>query len=430
MKFEFRPSFLLIFLWLAGVVVPAQAFQNVYMGVSTCANSTCHGAVTPLPGSIVEQNEFLVWKQHDKHSRGFAALNSDRGFQIAEHLGIGAPAKAPECLTCHSTNAPATLRGRGFQIEDGVGCESCHGPSSNWLGIHASGSSSRAENIAAGMYPTHDPAARAQLCLGCHMFKDTDTSQHRYYAAGHPRLRFELDTYTEERPGHHRLDADYKRRKAGSYGARSWMLGQVAASRKIIERLETSAGQGLWPDYAVFACYGCHRNIGGGQFDSSGFPPLQDAHVHMVLAALKALNSNSAKGVETSIGKVTQTLRTKGQKGWKEAVLELAKKLDVVEKELRARQESESDARNLFSYILAQSVAGTYARHHLAEQASYALATLRQADPRLVAVERASVDAAFDALFRTASMSSAFDAKQWQTSAKTLADIYAAQLSP
>src|SRR5690606_27638381 len=109
-------------------------------------------------------------------------------------------------LGCHATFVPAEKRGKRFALSDGVGCESCHGPASRWLGQHVTGEASRAENIAVGMYPTEEPAARAELCLTCHLGTADRFASHRLMGAGHPRLSFELDTFTRIQPAHFRID--------------------------------------------------------------------------------------------------------------------------------------------------------------------------------------------------------------------------------
>src|SRR3546814_17372798 len=55
--------------------------------------------------------------------------SSDLSQFIARNLGIGDPAKAQMCLGCHSTAGTA----RAVPAEDGVGCESCHGPAGGRL---------------------------------------------------------------------------------------------------------------------------------------------------------------------------------------------------------------------------------------------------------------------------------------------------------
>jgi hypothetical protein len=60
------------------------------------------------------------------------------------------------------------------------------------------------------MYPTEQPEVRAKLCLSCHFGTEDKFATHRIMGAGHPRISFELDTFTEIQPAHFRVDEDYK----------------------------------------------------------------------------------------------------------------------------------------------------------------------------------------------------------------------------
>ena len=92
------------------------------------------------------------------------------------------------CLGCHATDAPAGQRGPRFQLSDGVGCESCHGPASGWIASHYTVAGSHQANLAAGLVPLENPQVRARLCLDCH-YGSAGGNQfvsHRMMAAGHP----------------------------------------------------------------------------------------------------------------------------------------------------------------------------------------------------------------------------------------------------
>ena len=107
-----------------------------YTGVASCAGSTCHGRMEG-DGTIVRQDELMTWQEPSTpggaHSRAWAVLNTSRSQFIARNLGIGDPARASMCLGCHSD--AATSRGTA-PIEDGVTCESCHGPAGGWIASH------------------------------------------------------------------------------------------------------------------------------------------------------------------------------------------------------------------------------------------------------------------------------------------------------
>ena len=118
-----------IFLIRVGIgqtVLPQNA-DDIHLGVTSCAGSTCHGATTPWAGSTVLQNEYMTWEQYDPHSKAYSVLMNKTSKKIAANLGIGKAHEAKICLDCHADNVPKNKRGRVFQISDGVGCEACHG---------------------------------------------------------------------------------------------------------------------------------------------------------------------------------------------------------------------------------------------------------------------------------------------------------------
>ena len=72
------------------------------------------------------------------------------------------------------------------------------------------------------MYPTDQPVARAQLCLSCHFGTEQNKFvTHRIMGAGHPRMSFELDTFTAIQPAHYIADKDYAERKGAPNGVQS-----------------------------------------------------------------------------------------------------------------------------------------------------------------------------------------------------------------
>ncbi|RQV96719.1 MAG: cytochrome C554 [Calditrichaeota bacterium] len=95
-----------------------------YTGVAKC--KMCHS-------KDKTGNQYAIW-QKDKHSKAYETLASEESKKIAKEKGIADAQKAPECLKCHVTayGVDAKLLDKKFKIEDGVGCESCHGPGSGY----------------------------------------------------------------------------------------------------------------------------------------------------------------------------------------------------------------------------------------------------------------------------------------------------------
>lgn len=277
-----------------------------HMGVATCSNSVCHGATQPFKESNVWQNEFGRWQEYDPHAtRAYQALQGAEGQAIARKLGLGDATQAQACLDCHADNVPASMRGERFQIDDGVGCEACHGGAEQWLSSHADKGVSHADNLAKGLYPTEDPVKRAELCLSCHMGMPGRMITHRIMGAGHPRLSFELDTFTWLNP-HYEIDDDYIARKGEFNGVRDWGVGQGVAAASLLETLLDArhGWNGIFPELVLFDCHACHRRMDGGQWaprQGTGLGPgvvrLNDSNLVMFRHVLAVVDGAAAQRV-------------------------------------------------------------------------------------------------------------------------------------
>lgn len=275
---------------------------RAYVGVASCAGSTCHGRME-ADGKIVRQDELMRWQEPSTpggaHSRAFSVLGGTRGRQIAATLGLGDPTAAPACLGCHST--PAGVRGARFQAQDGVGCEACHGAASGWIASHYAVGVSHGANVAAGLIPLDRPQVRASVCLDCH-FGSARNGQfvtHRIMAAGHPRISFELDLFSSLQ-AHHDEDADYARRKGRTDSLKLWAVGQAMAVERSLSLYAGSKGtEGAFPEFYFFDCQSCHRRIydqaersktweiNPGRPIPAGMPPFNDENMILLSAAAR-----------------------------------------------------------------------------------------------------------------------------------------------
>jgi YVTN family beta-propeller protein len=111
-------------------------------------------------------NAYGKWL-HSKHSRAYAALARPESKEIAAISGLRQePEQAPICLGCHATayNAEEWEKDDGFRIEDGVQCEACHGPGSEYMSEAVM--RDRNEAMKAGLRMPDE-----RFCMGCHVEK-------------------------------------------------------------------------------------------------------------------------------------------------------------------------------------------------------------------------------------------------------------------
>ena len=280
-----------------------RAVDNAHLGIASCSGSNCHGATERPPQSRVPGNEYIIWSKRDKHRLSYAVLLEDRSVRMARALGLPDAVNAKICLDCHADNVAANLRGPQFQISDGVGCEACHGGAAGWLGSNIA-RAPHAQNVAAGMYPTELPAARAEKCLSCHFGDETRFLDHRIYGAGHPRLRFELDTFTAIQPAHFVVDQSYVERKGRITDLQVWGAGQAIS---LIKRMDAildprRSRRGIFPDFVVFDCQSCHHDYGPNARPTlTGLPPgsvkLNDSNLVMLRVAAARVAPAAARSL-------------------------------------------------------------------------------------------------------------------------------------
>jgi len=425
--------------WLAGLAPATLAGESPalpadrdarFLGVATCGSSECHGSATPWRNATVTMKERLIWDKYDPHARAFSSLTSEQGQRIARNLAIPDSAQAPACLTCHSTFVPSAQRGPRFKLEDGVGCESCHGPGGQFLTTHMQPTSQHLSNLEAGLYPTTDPRARAVLCLSCHQGDAKRRMTHQLYGAGHPRLRFELDTYSALQPYHVVVDADYRRRKPVSTSFARWSQGQLASASALLRALaDTPTSQGLFPELSHFDCHACHHRLGEDPDyrpragSAAGKLPHQDTP----LLVTRALSMVVAPTQSDRLRELTRALQGAIIPGARsEALRRLADELREIERLLAARTPQAGDNRAVARALLALVREENPLAFSTAEAAVMAWATLLTADfeeARLAASGYAAASRALDEVYAQVRDEATYRPQAFAASLTTLASL-------
>ncbi|MFH1050792.1 MAG: cytochrome c family protein [bacterium] len=90
-----------------------------YTGSKKC--KVCHSS--PKSGA-----QFKQWES-SKHAKAYETLASEEAKKIGAEKGIANPQNDAQCLKCHVTayGIDASMLDKGYNMADGVGCESCHG---------------------------------------------------------------------------------------------------------------------------------------------------------------------------------------------------------------------------------------------------------------------------------------------------------------
>jgi len=133
---------------------PKTASVHKFTGVMACA--TCHTGPK-------FNFQFSQWRM-SKHAQAYAVLGTPNAFALARTNGVtGDPQKAGECLKCHATGAGTEAASllKGFDLTDGVQCESCHGPGADYSpeAVMLDKATARAKGLL---------AVNAKTCVPCH----------------------------------------------------------------------------------------------------------------------------------------------------------------------------------------------------------------------------------------------------------------------
>lgn len=128
-----------------------------YVGVNTCVGA-CHK-------SEEQGNQLSVW-QNSAHSKAYLTLLTLFADSIASAKGYGTPAsETPQCLKCHVLGKEideSELSG-SFDKAQGVQCESCHGPGSEYKKLSVMKDKERAMSNGLIIH-----TEKEKFCIQCH----------------------------------------------------------------------------------------------------------------------------------------------------------------------------------------------------------------------------------------------------------------------
>jgi nitrate/TMAO reductase-like tetraheme cytochrome c subunit len=149
-------SKLLVVLFIIPIFFIYGQTNHIYVGTSTCG--MCHK-------SEKQGNQLSIW-QGSKHAQAYLALKTEKADNIAKEKGFQTKAvETPECLKCHASgyNVDASLKSEKFKVEDGVQCETCHGPGSDYKSMNIMKNKEEAIKNGLKIYDKVE-----EFCITCH----------------------------------------------------------------------------------------------------------------------------------------------------------------------------------------------------------------------------------------------------------------------
>ncbi len=154
--------------------VYAQKYQTLGPGSCGLGQNNCHAS----------ESKQMV----DKHKNSVDDLSgNDNSTKYAELSGVGEKNMLKgnsKCMVCHGT----IISGKeASEVEEGVSCESCHGPGSGYKDPHSEGKeggvnrTGYVKSLQLGLVEVKNLDTRAQACVRCHYITDQVM-----LASGHP----------------------------------------------------------------------------------------------------------------------------------------------------------------------------------------------------------------------------------------------------
>jgi len=179
-----RTSILTLCMILAAVVVipftstAAERDAANYVGPKTCG--ICHKSE--------DSGDALAKWQASPHAKAFELLGTPEAKAAGAKVGVDNPQTSGKCLRCHSTayNFTETIATEKIKPEDGVTCESCHGPGRKYMA--KSTMEDRAKAIEGGLvYPA------SKSCEMCHNSQNPTWKPDRYTTKDGKKVGFDYD---------------------------------------------------------------------------------------------------------------------------------------------------------------------------------------------------------------------------------------------
>jgi len=174
--------------------------------------------------------QFSRWKM-SRHALAYASLSTPRAFEIAREEGVsGEPRTSGRCLVCHAPGFGQSAKD-SYIIDEGVGCEACHGPGSEYQ-FEAVMLDSRAARQAGLQSPDEE------TCRKCHENAHGKTFEYQKSVASiaHPTDKLEVaESVRYKTPLNLAISPDSKEMYVACEASDSVIVIDVASQSKIDE---------------------------------------------------------------------------------------------------------------------------------------------------------------------------------------------------
>jgi DNA-directed RNA polymerase subunit RPC12/RpoP len=168
---------------VAGAMISTRSYADSrdpanYVGPKMCG--ICHKADD-------NGNALAKW-QASPHAKAFELLGTPEAKAAGTKLGVDNPQTSGKCLRCHSTayNFTESVATEKIKPEDGVTCESCHGPGKKYM--IKSTMEDHAKAVEAGLvYPA------SKSCEMCHNNQNPTWKPDRYTTKDGKKVGFDYE---------------------------------------------------------------------------------------------------------------------------------------------------------------------------------------------------------------------------------------------
>jgi hypothetical protein len=140
---------------ISSLAIAAFAADYRYVGSEKCGKM-CHNSEK---GGM----QYSIWLK-GKHAAAFTSLGTEKAKEVAKKAGVtDDPQKSNRCVPCHVTGfgVKKELIEPTCTYNEGVGCEACHGPGSEYKKINNMKNHDLA--VAAGLVEQKEA-----VCIRCH----------------------------------------------------------------------------------------------------------------------------------------------------------------------------------------------------------------------------------------------------------------------